>query len=355
MIDQHAHLRDGKQSHKETVKHGLDVAYRAGLDGVFEMPNTDPPLTSRVKLLERMTLQDEAIARLEQEYEDFKMFIGMYAGLTADPRQMKDMVKAYNELFPRVVGLKMFAGNSTGNMGIIEEYEQELVYKILTGLGYKGVLAVHCEKESEMKPELWNPEEPYTHTLARAPEAEIESIEDQIRFAKKADYKGTLHICHISVPEALELIEQERKNIDFRITCELTPHHAVLYDKMMDNENGLLLKMNPALRTKEMQEYMLKALVDGRINSIASDHAPHTLEEKMNPDLEKPHASGIPGFPYLPYFIKLLRKKGMSQEQIDAINHNNIVEIFGIDIPNSHREPNYDLAKEYEFNAFDNI
>jgi len=244
------------------------------------------------------------------------------------------------------------------------------------------LIAVHCEKEREMhSPTIWDPEKPYTHTTARRPEAEVYSVKDQIELAEDAGFKGTLHICHISVPRTLKDIEDIRKRnyAGFRITCGLTPHHALLYDKMMSSEYwgsvrfnpfhgasipremfGLALKMNPPLRERWMQQYMINALIKGRINCVETDHAPHTLKDKITGEKDgriwKGYASGIPGFPFLPHFIKILRERHeMSQETIDNITHNNIVQMFGLPedlIQNSHREPDMDLFREYELDAF---
>ena len=123
MIDPHVHLRDWNQSAKETLRHGLGVAWQAGLDGVFEMPNTDPPLTTREAIRRRIADADAALATL-----GVPLFHGLYAGLTADPAQIAQAVAAWRELFPRVVGLKMYAGHSTGEMGIIEREAQAVVY-----------------------------------------------------------------------------------------------------------------------------------------------------------------------------------------------------------------------------------
>jgi len=365
MIDPHSHLRDGKQAYKETVKHGLEVGYRAGLDAVFEMPNTDPALTSEKTIEERLVLADDVLPEIP-------IFHGVYAGITADPKQIEEVVEVYNrhrETDYRVVGLKMFAGHSTGNMGIIDGWKQLGVYQKLAELDYRGVLAVHCEKESFLLPGFWDASDPFTHTLARPAVAESASIADQIRFAKMAGYKGTLHICHISNPRALRYIESIREDVPFKITVGLTPHHAVLYDEMMSKdrvpvEDGLLLKMNPPLRTKAMQEYMFQALLDGRIDWVETDHAPHSLAEKTGKvfkDGEPVYASGIPGFAFYPVFIRLLRAKLMSEEQIYAVTHDNIVKAFGLPedlIPNTRRAGTQTeaelraLADEYEFDAF---
>ncbi len=339
MIDPHVHLRDWNQNNKETVRHGLKVAYRAGLDAIFEMPNTDPALTSRTNLIKRISLGDYAL-----KGEGTKIFHGIYAGLTSDERQIKEVVRAYKELFPRVVGLKMFAGQSTGNMGIIELKDQALIYKTLSQLDYKGVLAVHCEKESLLEKNLWNPKKPETHADARPEIAEYESIKDQIKLAKEYDFRGKLHICHISTPSAVELVNKERKQM--KISCGVTPHHCVLNIKYLHDEKGILRKMNPPLRDISSQTQLLKYLLNGKIDFIETDHAPHTLKDKF----EK-HSSGIPGFPYYPYFVETIRKK-ISEEQLRRLTHENIVNLFGIDIPHTQRKPDFNLASEYEFDPY---
>jgi dihydroorotase len=354
MMGPHFHLRGWEQRHKDPLEHALIIVDRVGYDWISEMPNTDPALTSRDLVVRRIREAEEIISRLE-----LKVKHSLYVGLTADPRQIEEAFQLYKELFPHVIGFKMFAGQSTGNMGIIKESEQRRVYQMLAGLGYEGVLAVHCEKEAYMNKDLWDPRNPYTHTLARLPIAEVESVRDQIRFAKEAEFKGTLHICHISVPAALELIEEARKDRDikFKITCGLTPHHALLYDEMMKQENGLYLKMNPPLRPIEMQEAMFQAAFDGRISWFESDHAPHTLDEKLGSVLDakgKPiYASGIPVSPFIPHFIDILRKRGMDSQMIDNLTHNNIARAYGIKVENTHRISDYHLKGEYGFSPFD--
>ena len=128
MIDPHVHCRDWKQSHKETIAHALSVAERIGLSGIFDMPNTSPPINSR-ELVEK---------RLADAYKtDSPVFYGVYAGLSSDPNQIKEVVETWRELFPKVVGLKMFAGHSVGNLGIVGEDEQRLVYQTLSNEGYR--------------------------------------------------------------------------------------------------------------------------------------------------------------------------------------------------------------------------
>ena len=204
MIDPHVHARDWNQSPKETLAHALAVAQKIGLDAFFEMPNTDPPLTTREAVEKRMATADKALRELKAE-----VFHGIYVGIVSDPKeeQLEDAIELWDNYFPRVVGLKMFAGHSTGNLGIVTKEEQNQVYKDLADLGYKGVLVVHCEKEQLLKSELWDSKQPLTHTKARPPESEVESVKDQIHLAHTNNYAGTLHIAHVSVPETYQVIK----------------------------------------------------------------------------------------------------------------------------------------------------
>jgi dihydroorotase len=346
VIDPHVHLRDGAQSAKETVRHGLEVAWRAGLDAVFEMPNTDPALTDRRTILRRLELADRAVRDLGEP-----IFHGLYAGLTASPAQREEVVRVQRELFPRVVGLKLFAGHSTGNMGIVEEAEQRAVYNHLAELGFTGVLAVHCEKESMMRRRAdgspdWDPARPVTHAAARPPEAETASVEDQIKFSAEAGFQGHLHICHASVAETVGLVRRAADG-GRRISCALTPHHALLHSGLMEAEDGILWKCNPPLRTAALQERMLALLLEGRIDWIETDHAPHGLRDKR-----EGFASGIPVLPFLPRFLSALRSRGAGGLLLDRLTHEAVCAVFGMKIPNSGRVGEDSLAREYPFDPF---
>jgi len=356
VIDPHVHLRDWGQAAKETLRHGLSVAWRAGLDGVFEMPNTDPPLVTRETILRRIEDADAAVRAL-----GVPIFHGLYAGLTAVPRQIEESVRLWRELFPRVVGLKMFAGHSTGQMGIVDQREQALVYRTLAALEFTGVLAVHCEKEQLMKPGDWDPAHPVSHARVRPPAAEVASVDDQKTLAAKARFKGILHVCHISTPWAVDLLRGRHDGAarpagaagaatggeTVRVTCGLTPHHALLDTTMMEGPDGLLLKVNPPIRPLPMPAMMLRRLADGDIDWIETDHAPHTRQDKV----EK-HASGFPGLAFLPRFVGMLTARGFSGERIREITHAAVCRAFGVDIPAAGRVPEPGLEKEYEFDAF---
>jgi len=367
MIDPHVHLRDWNQAHKETLRHGFSVAWRAGLDGLFEMPNTDPPLTSRQAILRRIQDADHALHGL-----GVRLFHGLYAGLTVDPGQIAEVVQAWRDLFPRVVGLKMFAGHSTGQMGIVERDAQAAVYRRLAELEFTGVLAVHCEKESMLRPDAWDPGRPSSHGRARPPAAEVASVDDQMVLARAAGFRGVLHICHISTPWALNILRGTHARGNgahegsgsapqepFRVSCGLTPHHALLDIEMMDGPDGVLLKMNPPLRPRPLPEKMLGRLIAGDIDWVETDHAPHSMAEKRAAPATgtpgatpPPPASGIPVLPFYPRFIGMLSQRGMAKDRIEEVTHGAICRTFGIAIANSRRSPRGDLAGEYGMDAF---
>jgi len=344
-IDPHVHLRDGEfQSHKETLLHGFSIAWKAGLSAVFEMPNTVPSLTSELAIMERIRSGEKALEKLK-----IPLFHGIIPGLTGSEKQIKEIVGLWKRLFPKTPGLKMFAGHSTGNMGITEYEQQRQIYRTLAEQNFTGVLMVHCEKESFIRPELFDPCKPETHSAARPPEAEVESVRDQIKLAEESGFAGTLHICHISVPESLGIIEAVRGRVPFKISCGITPHHALLSVEEMMKPDGVLLKVNPPLRSKAMQKQMFSALLGGRIDWIETDHAPHTVKEKMDD-----YASGIPVLQFYNRFIEILYKNGLSGEMVEAFTFRNIIRTFSIPMETFSENPGSRTIRsdEYGFDPF---
>ena len=322
-IDPHVHLRDWGQQAKETLVHGLTVAVRAGLQGVVEMPNTDPALTAPDTILRRI---DAGTAACDQVLDrtGVRPWHALYAGVTAEPRQIRQIVNLWRAHPDHIIGLKLFAGHSTGNMGLVTTQIQRSVYQILVGEGFDGLLAVHAEKESLLDPTLWDSMHPASHSDARPPIAETASVQDQIRFAREAGFTGTLHICHLSCPETLEILEQARTSgIPFRLTCGVTPHHTLLdtAHPLYATPDGILLKMNPPLRTPDQRNAMFQALCDGRIDWIESDHAPHTLADKMA------GASGIPALAGIPLLVAHVKVADISQDRIDALTGGRFIDV----------------------------
>ena len=341
MIDPHVHFRDFSQKDKETILHGMKTGLEAGFNIFLDMPNTNPPLTHRDTVLMRLEEGAKAIEAIQGEYGDADLHYSVYLGLTDDERQIDEMVSLQRELFPSVCGLKLFASQSTGNMGIVEKENQERIYALLSSLGYDGVVAVHSEKES-----LFNRDET-EHSRVRCPESETASVSDQIELALKTGFRGNLHIAHISTKGALRLVREAKKD-GIRITCGATPHHSLLTVK---NE-GVFTKMNPPLRDSVNRDAVLEGLFDGTVDWAESDHAPHTLPDKIG------GASGIPGIEGMLRMIRFLRSEGMTEERLNGLFRENAVKTFRLPwtaspVPKKITDEMIEKAgKEYPFSAW---
>ena len=337
-IDSHVHLRDFNQQYKETIKHGLSVARDSGIDAVFDMPNTNPPITSRDLVLERLRIAKDANVP--------EVFYGLYLGLTGNTEQIKQSVDVYREFFPRVVGMKLYAGHSVGDLGVVNEESQRIVYETLAKEGYDGFLAVHCEKESLINRSWFNPLQAITHCHAQPEEAEMESVIDQISFTREYKFPGKLHVAHISSPGAVELVYRAKQE-GINISSGICPHHFIYDWGQMHNRDGVLWKMNPPLRSPESKEKIFNFLKEGKIDWIETDHAPHTLDEKI----KKPWMSGIPGLAWWPLFDEVLRKNEFSDAEIIKLTSSNVAQRFNIDIKKTKRKM-IDRRKDYPFDPY---
>ena len=312
MLDPHVHCRDGKQRYKETIEHVFEVAKKQGIEKIFDMPNTDPPILYESDIQKRLKLVPK----------DQKENYFLYIGATDNEKQLEEAVRCYDK-YKEIVGIKLYAGKSVGNLALINKEKQKRVYQTLSSLGYEGVLAVHCEKESCLRPELWNPTKPITHSYARPKKAEIESLKDQIKFAEESGFKGTLHIVHVSCPESVEIVDKARTKM--KITCGVTPHHILWDNEMLNRPDGLLYKMNPPLRDKKDVAKLRQYLKEGKIDWIETDHAPHTIGEKLYP----PYLSGYPSlYLYRDFVERFLPNMGLDKDLIRKLTFRNIYRTF---------------------------
>lgn len=314
-IDPHVHCRDWEESYKATIKKVYELAKSQGVSAIFDMPNTKPPITTREIVAKRLrTAEMQGVSRGYY----------LYVAATSSLEQLEEAVRTVEEE-PRAVGLKMYTSEMRGLE--VERLEDQLkVYRALAELGYRGVIAVHCEKTSLFRPELWSPEKPSTWCLARPPEAEVESVMDQISCVKKSGFRGTLYVVHVSCPRTVELISKAR-NDGVRIVCGVTPHHLMLTTRDMETRGGLLLKSNPPLREPEDAHGLLEKVSRGMVDFIETDHAPHALSEKLNP----PYLSGIQSLERYSELISWLLENGVSEKLIDEMTSKNISRVFGVE------------------------
>ncbi len=345
MIDAHVHLRDWGQSEKETLLHGMGAALHSGVDELFDMPNTSPPLTDKASVEKRIL--DAKRCNLPVRYH-------LYAGITGDPKQVEEVVALTREYPEQVIGLKMFAGHSTGNMGLIEGETQRQVYRTLALLGYEGVVALHCEKESFLRPDLEDPSDYSSHSLARPVEAEVASLADQIQYSEETNFAGHLHICHLSSISSLALVEQAKER-GRRISCAATPHHLLLTSGDA-SDHMLYAKMNPPLRNESERKALFEALLAGRIDWVETDHAPHTLADKEG------GASGIPGFSGLLLLVKRLYEAECPLPLMHSLLGGRVQEVFSLEkrpvyIPSliSLGQSIEAVSQMYPFDSFSNL
>lgn len=313
-IDPHVHCRDEEQSYKTTVPEVLDLAHEQGVGMIFDMPNPQRPVTNQERIWERLALVPKA------KKADCRLLVG----LTGDKLQVLEALWCYDNI-PEVVGLKMFVGRSVGDLSVSTMSAQRIVWRILSKWRFKGVVDLHCEKESLLYPELWDPSHPMTHTLARPERAEVESVQDQIDFALEVGYKGRIHICHVSCPQTVMSVYWAKKR-GLRISCGVTPHHIMWDESRMTGADGLKYKMNPPLRRMKSVLGLRAQLCAGMIDLIETDHAVHTADEKAAPQC----LSGYPSLTLYRYTVtELLPSLGLTVSAIKALTYNNVIEIFG--------------------------
>ena len=277
MIDDQVHFREPGLTHKANIYSESKAAVAGGTTSFMEMPNTIPNALT-VDLLE----EKYAIAK-NTSLANYSFFMGVS---NTNAEEVLKINKKKNE----VCGVKIFMGSSTGNMLVDSE---TALHKIFSES--ELLIATHCEDEiiirenyARIKNEK-NSLSPYHHPLIRDVNACYTSSSFAVSLAKK--YNSRLHILHISTAKELELFTNEIPLKEKRITAEVCVHH--LHFTTDDYEQlGYLIKCNPAIKSPENKEALWKALLDGRLDIIATDHAPHTREEK-EPPYEQAH-SGLP-------------------------------------------------------------
>ena len=268
-------------------------------------------------------------------------------GLTGKPEQIKCAVEIYRKHFPRVIGMKLYAGHSVGDLGVIGFERQFTVYTTLAQEGYEGFLSVHAEKEESLKSGIWNPNLPITHCLARPAQAEIDSVRDQILLAYLTKFKGKLHFAHLSVPGSVDLVRQAQlRGKD--VSWEVCAHHLIFDWSVMQGDNGVWYKVNPPIRDPDAPNKMIDLLREDPNGILTDDHAPHTEEDKTTDKF----MSGIVGLPYWPLFEEFLRRYNFSDKKIQEVMFENAVRRLGIDVTRRTGIKVKDSRKDYPFDFY---
>lgn len=268
VIDPQVHFREPGLEYKEDLSTASHACARGGVTSFLEMPNTRP-LT-----ITQAALDDKLKRGSEKSLVNYGFFIG------ATPANQEDLLTANP-----VCGIKIFMGSMHGDLLVDEETALEAIFS-------KGdrLIAVHAEDQArirERRAQYANVTDPAIHSVIQDNQAALNATELALKLSKK--YRRRLHILHMSTAEEAELMMRDKPEW---VTCEVTPQHLVLntsaYEKL-----GTLVQMNPPIRSAHDNEVLWEALRNGAIDFIATDHAPHTLEEKTKGYPNSP--SGMPG------------------------------------------------------------
>ena len=272
LIDDQVHFREPGLTHKACIRTESRAAVAGGITSFIEMPNTNPQTTTREELDRKFAIADQdALAN----------YSFMFGGTNDNFEEIKNLDTT------QVAGLKLFLGSSTGNMLVDNE---EVLRKIFSSTDL--VISVHCEDEPTIRKNLADHIEEYgddipieKHPVIRSHEACYLSSSRAIALAKETGAR--LHVFHLSTAIETDLFDNSIPLAEKKITAEVCTHH--LWFTADDYaEKGTFIKWNPAVKNTEDREALWAALNDDRIDVLATDHAPHTLEEKQNPYTKAP-------------------------------------------------------------------
>ncbi|MBA2862025.1 dihydroorotase [Methanococcus maripaludis] len=336
MIDSHVHFRWGNPE-KEDFVSGSEAAIAGGIVYAIDMPNNTPPVTSKEIFYKKMNEGNE------------KSKINLYYAYGVTENN-------YLETVEEAKVYKIFTVKSVGDL-FISDYS-----KLREILDQNKIFAIHAEHkniilENSKKYQLNSFE---NHCKIRSRESEIEAVKEVLNVLEKIDNesknKPHVHFCHISVKEALDLIKTAKKTFkNVKITVEVSPHHLFLNCEMAEDLKGFG-KFNPPLREKEDNLALLNGIVDGIVNIVATDHAPHLIDEKLNSVENCP--SGIPGIETMvPLIMNLVNEGKISIFDAYRVLSKNPSEIFKInnkiEVGNSANMSIIDMDKKYKISAKD--
>ncbi len=299
MIDDQVHFREPGLTHKADMQSESRAAVAGGITSFMEMPNTVP------QTLTQELLEDKYRRAAEVSVANYSFYMG------ASNDNLEEILKTDPST---VCGIKVFMGASTGNMLVDDPHTLEGIFS-----RSRMLVAVHCEDESTIRNNIKLAQEKYgddipvgVHPDIRSREACYKSSSLAVELAKK---HGTrLHILHISTADELSLFSNDSPSEEKKITAEACVHH-LWFNRLDYAERGNLIKWNPAVKEESDRKAILNAVKSGVIDVIATDHAPHTLEEKSKGYLSAP--SGAPMVQHaLVTLLELYHRGEISLEQI---------------------------------------
>jgi len=306
MIDDQVHFREPGLTHKATIETESKAAVAGGITSFIEMPNTVPQATTIELLEEKFDIAKQ---------DSWVNYSFMFGGTNNNLEEILKVDKT------KVAGLKLFLGSSTGDMLVDDLNVLEEIFK-KTDL----LISVHCEDEATIKENLQKYIEEYGddipvkyHSLIRSEEACYISSSRAIALAEKTGAR--LHVFHLSTEKETHLFSNKKPLSEKKITAEVCIHHLWFTDADYETK-GTKIKWNPAVKTQKDKEGLLKALLDDRIDVIATDHAPHTLEEKNNVYTKAPSGGPLVQHALVALFEMYNRGKISVEKIVEKTAHN---------------------------------
>jgi len=276
VIDDHVHFREPGLTHKGDMYSESRAAVAGGITSYMEMPNTIPQTTTQEHLAEKFALAEQ------KSLANYSFYIG------ATNNNLDELLKSD---FSKTCGVKLFLGSSTGNMLVDEPVMLEKIFRCVPAL-----IAVHCEDETVIRKNAEQFRKKYgedipvaCHPAIRSEEACYRSSALAVELAHK--HNTRLHVLHLSTAKELELFRNDIPLSQKRITAEVCVHHLWFSDADYERY-GARIKWNPAIKTAVDRQRLFDALLDNTIDVVATDHAPHTFNEKQSTYLKA--ASGGP-------------------------------------------------------------
>lgn len=323
-IDDQVHFREPGLTHKGEIYTEAKAAVAGGVTTYMEMPNTVPQAVTVEELEKKYTRAAEC------SLANYSFFMG------GTNHNLEETLKVD---YSKVCGLKLFMGSSTGDMLVDND-------KTLEGFFSKSeaLIATHCEYDPLVKDtqkriiEEYGEDLPaYFHPIIRSEEACYRSSSFAVELAKK--FNTRLHILHISSAKELSLFTNKIPLSEKRITSEACIHHLWFNDEDYKIK-GNLIKWNPAVKTEYDRAKIFEAVIDGRIDVIATDHAPHTIEEKELPYLKAPSGGPLVQHSILA-MLEFYKKQQISLEMIVKKMAHNVADMFKINKRGYIREGYY--------------
>lgn len=338
VIDPHTHIRDLKQSEKEDWTSASNAALRGGTTMVFDMPNTRPPTVN----LEYLNVKRKKAEAAKINY----MF-----NIAATNFNLPEVIEILETKPSDVAALKLFLAGSNSNEFVDDI---EIINRIFDiSLKYDLPVIVHTElqkcvekySEKVLKPTVTD------HNYIRNRECSIKGTELLISSATEIGNK--LYLAHTSTAEEIDLVKKNKNKCN--VYCETSPHHLLINEEILETA-GNFGKVNPPLRTKKDNERIMKGILEGSVDTIGTDHAPHQLNEKLKPYIEAP--SGFPGLETsLPLLLNEVNKGSFSLDKLIELSSLNSSEIFKVKNRGGIEEGYYadltviDIKKQWKIEA----